>query len=265
MAEASRQIVAFGGGGFSQEAGNPLLDDFVLSLTGKERPRVCFLPTASGDADHYIVRFYNAFRDCSHPSHISLFRRERGVADIREHLLSADVIYVGGGSVISLLGTWRAHGVDAYVREAWENGTVLCGLSAGSLCWFADALTGFHGEAKRIAGLGLLPFSNTVHYDAEPHRRATFRRELLGGMAPGYAAEDGAALHFVGSELAQVVASRPNARAYRLGLGAAGERVVETRLATRYLDCDATPLPMPGSLSGDAGEPPRGTGVLTAA
>jgi peptidase E len=250
MSEARRHIVAFGGGGFSQESGNPLLDDFARSLTGKEVPRVCFMPTASGDADHYIVRFYNAFRECSRPSHVSLFRRERGVEDVREHLLSQDMIYVGGGSVISLLGTWRAHGIDEIIAEAWRAGTVLCGLSAGSLCWFAEALTGFHGDARRVEGLGLLPYSNTVHYDADPRRRGAFRRELLAGMRSGYAAEDGAALHFVGTELAQVVASRRSSRAYQLTLS--GERVTETRLATRYLDCDATPLPLPGTLDADS-------------
>jgi peptidase E len=108
--QAMRQVVAFGGGGFSQESGNPLLDVYVLGLTGVTTPRVCFLPTASGDADHYIVRFYNAFRDRTRPSHVSLFRRERGVTDIRAHLLAQDVIYVGGGSLISLLGVWRRTG-----------------------------------------------------------------------------------------------------------------------------------------------------------
>ena len=100
--DEARQIVAFGGGGFSMEAGNPLLDDYVLELAQapRERPRVCFLPTASGDADHYIVRFYRAFPgDVCEPSHISLFRRDRGAGDLREHMLAQDLIYVGGGSV----------------------------------------------------------------------------------------------------------------------------------------------------------------------
>ena len=138
MKTAPRQIVAFGGGGFSMESGNPLLDDYVLGLSGAERPRVCFLPSASGDADHYIVRFYRAFsaHRCE-ASHVSLFRREQGPEDLRGHLLSQDLIYVGGGSVVSLLGVWRAHGIDEILREAWEAGVILCGLSAGSLCWFA--------------------------------------------------------------------------------------------------------------------------------
>jgi peptidase E len=214
------QIVAFGGGGFSMEPGNRLLDDHVLALTGVERPRVCFLPTASGDADHYIVRFYRAFPSAiCEPSHVSLFRRDKGSGidcDVAAHLLAQDLIYVGGGSVVSLLGVWRAHGLDEILRACWQQGTVLCGLSAGSLCWFSEAITAFHGSPQRIEGLGLLPWSNCVHYDGEPCRRTAYLDAVLDGMAPGYAAGDGAALHFVGSELAGVVTSRPGATAYRV-------------------------------------------------
>src|SRR5262245_48579189 len=234
MEQPLRQIVAFGGGGFSMESGNPLLDEYVLGLSGAPRPRVCFLPSASGDADHYIVRFYRAFpAERCEPTHVSLFRREQGPDDLRRHLLSQDLIYVGGGSVISLLGVWRAHGIDAILREAWEAGVVLCGLSAGSLCWFAESVTGFHGAPRRVEGLGLLPFSNCVHYEPRSARRRAYHDLLRDGMRPGYAAEDGAALHFVGSELSRVVASRPESRGYRLD--ADGGRVVETRIATRFL------------------------------
>jgi dipeptidase E len=239
-----RQIIAFGGGGFSTEAGNPLLDDYVLGLAcaaGRDRPRVCFLPTASGDADHYVVRFYRQFEASRcEASHISLFRRDRGVADVRAHLLAQDLVYVGGGSVISLLGVWRAHGVDGLLREAWEAGVVLAGLSAGSLCWFAEAMSGYHGECESIDGLGLLPCSNAVHYDKEPRRRPTYHAAVLGGMRGGYAAEDGAALHFVGEELARVVNSRPDAQAYRVD--AVGDEVVELPLAATYLGAAAPQL-----------------------
>jgi dipeptidase E len=245
-----RQIVAFGGGGFSMESGNPMLDDYVLGLTGTTRPKVCFLPSASGDADHYIVRFYRAFpaSRCD-ASHISLFRREQGPADIREHLLSQDLIYVGGGSVVSMLGVWRAHGIDRVLREAWERGVVLCGLSAGSLCWFAEAVSGFHGPSRLVEGLGLLPFSNCVHYAPESERRRAYHDLLRAGMRSGYAAEDGAALHFVGTELSRVVASRAAARGYRLD--AVGDRVVEMRIATHYLgDSHAIPLvPLPEGMT----------------
>jgi len=131
------QIVAFGGGGFSMEAGNPLLDDYVLGLAEHERPKVCFVPTASGDADHYVVRFYRTFSTRCETSHVSLFRRDRGdgavEGDLEAHLLQQDVIYVGGGSVVSLLGACGAHGLVRVLKSPWQRGVVLCGLSAGSL------------------------------------------------------------------------------------------------------------------------------------
>ena len=197
--------------------GNPLLDEFVLGLTQSERPKVCFLPSASGDADHYIVRFYRAFSPAKcEPSHVSLFRRDKGAGlgcDIATHLLSQDLIYVGGGSVISLL--------------------VLCGLSAGSLCWFADAVTAFHGPPQRIPCLGLLPYSNCVHYDGEPARRASYHQFLSDGMPPGYAASDGAALHFRGESLAGVVSSRPQATA--CWVEEVGGDISEVALPVRWL------------------------------
>jgi peptidase E len=237
------QIVAFGGGGFSMEWGNPLLDDHVLALTGVPRPKVCFLPTASGDADHYVVRFYRAFpASRCEPSHISLFRRETGVGDPRAHLLQQDVIYVGGGSLVSLLGTWRAHEVDLALHEAWRSGVLLCGGSAGSLCWFSHAVSSFHeGPPRQIEGLGFLPWSNAVHYTDEPGRQSAFLDAVAGGMPPGYGVGDAAALHFVGTDLAEVVSSRPQALAryvYADGQGSASER----ELPVRYLgDTVATP------------------------
>jgi peptidase E len=254
METAPRQIVAFGGGGFSMESGNPLLDEYVLGLCRRRRPRVCFLPSASGDADHYVVRFYRAFpAERCEASHISLFRREQGPADLRAHLLAQDLIYVGGGSVVSLLGVWHAHGVDAILREAWEAGVVLCGLSAGSLCWFAEAVSGFHGAPRRVEGLGLLPFSNCVHYEPGSDRRLAYHGLLRVGMRAGYAAQDGAGLHFVGTELSRVVSSRPAACGYRLE--AAGDEVAETKLATAYL----------GGPAGGAGSPGESAGTAIAA
>jgi peptidase E len=248
-----RQIVAFGGGGFSMESGNPLLDDFVCSLTGEVRPRICFLPTASGDADHYIVRFYNAFRDTASPSHISLFRRERGVGNIREHLLAQNLIYVGGGSVVNMLAVWRAHGIDDILREAWESGIVLCGLSAGSLCWFDHAFTGYQNETSLVPGLGLLPYGNSVHFEHGATRHRQFEEYLAGtrseqppageGRTVGFGVTDGAALHFTGTELAQVVASRPEARAYRIDDRSG--KIRTTQIATRHLG-SPTQVPLVG-------------------
>jgi dipeptidase E len=237
MSNRAPQIVALGGGGFSMERDSSLLDDYVLSLTGASRPRVCFLPTASGDADHYVVRFYRRFSPTCDASHLSLFRRDQGTDgvedDLATHLLSQDLIYVGGGNMLSMLGAWRAHGLDAILRKAWRRGIVMCGPSAGSLCWFDQALSAFHGAPRIVRGLGLLPYSNCVHYDAEPERRAEYHRFVADGMRPGFAAEDGVALHFRGTDLARVVSSRRDGAAFLVEHD--GKRVREARLEVDFL------------------------------
>ena len=226
------------------ESGNPLLDDYVLGLTKAERPRVCFLPSASGDADHYIVLFYRAFsaHRCE-PTHISLFRLGTHPVPLREHLLAQDIIYVGGGSMINLLALWRAHGLDEILREAWQSGIVLAGLSAGSMCWFEWGVTKSVGAPVPARGLGFLPGSNSVHYDGEPERRPVYLEAIANGDAPaGWGVDDGAGLLFRGTRLAEVVASRPNARAYRVHAvdGAAVEEAIEPRLLKSQAHPDPT-------------------------
>jgi peptidase E len=232
----TQRIVAMGGGGFSMEPENPLLDEFVVSLARTNHPRVCFLATAAGDADNYVARFYRAFARLScRPSDLSLFARD--VADLQAFLLAQDVIYVGGGSTANLLAVWRVHGVDAILRNAWEQRVVLCGLSAGMNCWFEASVTDSLGPelAPLRDGLGLLPGSACPHYDGEPARRPTYRRLVATRQLPsGWAADDGAALVFEGQELGEVVASRPQARAYRVEADGSGE-VQERPLAARYL------------------------------
>jgi peptidase E len=231
------------------EKDGSLLDDYVLSLTDAARPRVCFLPTASGDADHYVVRFYRRFSADCDASHVSLFRRDQGTGGVEDnlatHLLGQELIYVGGGNVISMLGAWRAHGLDVILRKAWRKGVVLCGPSAGSLCWFDEALSAFHGAPRAVRGLGLLPYSNCVHYDAEPARREEYHRFVADGMRPGFAVEDGVGLHFTGRNLERAVSSRPEGRAYRVE-PAPGGRVRETELDVNYLGSRSTSPDSPG-------------------
>lgn len=232
-----RTIVAMGGGGFSMEPGNPLLDEYVLALAGKERPRVCFVPTASGDAEGYIQRFYEAFpEDRCLPAHLALFRR--AVADLRSFVLEQDVLYVGGGNTASMLAVWRAHGLDSILREAWERGVILCGLSAGSLCWFEAGVTDSFGPglASLRGLLGFLPGSNCPHYDGEPERRPAYRRLVAAGeLPPGLAAEDGVAVRFAGTEVLEIVSSRPDARAFRVERDDGGAGFRETALPVSYL------------------------------
>jgi dipeptidase E len=214
-------IVAMGGGGFSTGE-DEALDDHILELTGAERPRVCFLPTASGDSDSYIVRFYDAFGgDRARASHLPLFARHH--EDVRALLLNQDVIYVGGGNTANMLAVWRLHGVDAALRDAWEAGVVLCGLSAGSLCWFEGGVTDSFGSLRDLRdGLGLLPGTHCPHYSSESGRRSTYLLLVTEGLPGGLAADDGVALRFAGTELAEVVSARDDAHAYRVDPNGSG-------------------------------------------
>jgi dipeptidase E len=218
-----------GGGGFTAGPGDPALDELVLRLTNKPRPRVCLLPTAGGDSEAQIRRYYETYRDrLCEPTHISLFRLGRRPVPLREHLLAQDAIYVGGGSMVNLLAIWRAQGLERILHEAWRSGVVLAGLSAGSMCWFEWGVTTSSGHPAPAPGLGFLPGSNSVHHDSEPARRPVYRDAVrMEAIPPGWAVDDGAALRFRGTALAQVVTARPSAGAY--AVDAKGEHRLDTR------------------------------------
>ncbi len=229
----TRQIIALGGGGFSMEPDNPLLDRYILEQANTARPSICFLPTASGDSSQYIVNFYTAYTrlDCT-PSHITLFNR---TPDLRERLLHQDIIFVGGGNTKSMLAVWREWELPAILREAWEAGVVLAGISAGAICWFAQGITDSGAAGLAVLDcLGFLPGSCCPHFDGEAERRPAFHRFLASGeIQPGYALDDGVAIHFVGSEVQRIVSSRPDAKAYRMA--AVEGDVTEESLPTDYL------------------------------
>jgi peptidase E len=226
------------GGNEFGEPYNPLLDDHILALAreqrGRQRPNVCFVPTASGDSERYIASFYGAFARRSEATHLALFGRT--VDDLEGFLLGQDVIYVGGGNTANMLAVWRVHGVDRILDRAWTAGVLLAGMSAGSNCWFQGATTDSFGKLAALNdGLGFLPGSHSPHYDSETERRPAYRRLIAdGSLADGYAADDGAALVFRGTELHEVVTSRRAARAYRVERGPSGD-AIETELPARYL------------------------------
>jgi peptidase E len=237
-----------GGGGFAMEPENPALDRFVLELGRARRPEphICLLPTAGGDSEEQVFRFQAAFSDeeCV-PTHVSLFRLGRRPLSLARHLLEQDIVYVGGGSMLNLMVLWRAHGVDEVLREAWRRGIVLCGLSAGSMCWFEQGITTSTGQPGPAPGLGLLPGSNSVHYDGERERRPVYLDAVGAGRMPeGWGVDDGAGLLFAGTRLVEAVASRPGARAYRVARGA-DDRAVETPLPMRLLPAARDSAPPP--------------------
>jgi dipeptidase E len=230
-----RVIFAMGGGGFTMEPSNPLLDDFVLSLARASEPRILFLPTASGDTTDQINSFKARFgeRTCV-PEHVSLFRMRESKRSLREIVLEQDIVYVGGGSMRNLLAIWQAHGLDTLLVEAWRSGTVLAGLSAGAMCWFQAGVTRSSGPPEAMEGLALLEGSLTVHADGEPERLPVWLAGVRDGALPGgWALDDGVGLLFRGRQLERAVSSRPGASAQRVD-AIAGE-LVRHRLTVELL------------------------------
>ena len=195
-------------------------------------PRVCYLATACGDDQSLVATFHaNAAALGWQGSHLQLFPMPN-LADVREHLLAQDVVWVWGGSVAGLLAMWRLHGLDEILREVWQAGVVLTGVSAGSLCWHVGGTTDSFGPELRAVtnGLALLPYSNGVPHDSEPRRRPLFRSLVADGTLPdGYATDDGAGLLYRGTELVQALAEIDGAGAYRVVRGPDGT-AVETPL-----------------------------------
>jgi peptidase E len=227
-----QQIIALGGGGFSMEE-DLKLDRYVLGQSGQPRPKVCFIGTASGDSERYLVSYYAAMAqlECQ-ATHLALFDR---TANLTEKVLQQDVIFVGGGNTKSMLGVWREWGLDQILRQAYEHGVLLSGVSAGAICWFEQGLTDSYAHALvALDGLGILPGSCTPHYDGEAERRPTLHRLLQRGeMMSGLAAEDGVGLHYIDGQLAHVVSSRPTARAFQVRVEAG--QVLEVELTPDYL------------------------------
>ena len=220
------------GGGFSRDP-DPLLDDYLLGLLPGRRPRVCFLPTASGDAEVYRRNFDAALGSRCETSTLELFVRDGGAPD--EMLLAQDAVYVGGGNTANMLAIWRVHGVDRALVAAYRAGVLLGGISAGMICWFESCLTDSFGPVDVLRdGLGLLAGSACPHYDSEPERRPAYLRAVASGELPsGWALDDGAAALFVDGALVESVARRPGARLRRVTAerdGGVAETVIEARM-----------------------------------
>ena len=229
------RIVACGGALFADEAGP--LREFILAQARGPDPRVCFLPTATGDHPEAITRFYRvaAGMDCR-PSDLPLFFRE--VEDLRTFLMEQDVIWVAGGNTANALAVWRAHGVDAILREAWEAGCVMTGASAGMNCWFEASVTDSFSLKKLEGlhdGLGWLAGSACPHWDAEEMRRPVYRDLVAGGFPGGVAAEDGVGLVYSGTSFEEAVSWREDGAAWLISGAGSVDAVSEERLAARAL------------------------------
>jgi peptidase E len=201
-------IVAIGGGGFLYGPRFQELDDHALRLVGKDRPRICFLPTPCGDHPEFVERFYRAFEGRGNLSHVGLFITQGTQGSPDRHLLEQDLIYVSSGNLVSAMAVWRAHGIDRILRAAWEGGIVLTGVSAGAVCWFERSITDSAVGAstpRGEAGLGFLPGMIAAHCNVLPEREAVLGEVVRRERTSGLAVDDGVALHYRGTALETVV------------------------------------------------------------
>jgi dipeptidase E len=229
---AQGRKILIAGGGF-----NTAFIRYMAALTGKQRPSLCFLPTASADRESGILRWY---QNCApldvvpsvQESFISSYRMS---SSFEEVLLSVDGIVVSGGNTLNQQAIWRAHGIDRILREAWDRGIVLGGASAGSLCWFEEGTTDSRPkELTRMECLGFLSGSHSPHYDAEGERRPIYQRLILSGeMKPGYACDNDAGIYFEDNEVRRVVATRPTARVYYVSV--VGGRIEEREMVPELI------------------------------
>jgi len=234
-----RTILALGGHEFSRRRGNEALRDYMLALAGGPEPRICLLPTASGDPAEQIAAFRSSLGGLHcRLSHLSLFRLEHeGVGDLARHLHSQDLIYVGGGSMVNLLAIWRAHGLDRILRSCWHSGVALAGQSAGAMCWFEWGITRSPGETRLAPGLGLVPGMLSVHYHRDPDRRRGLLDAVAERAEPGYGVDDGAGILIRGERAVLAVSARDGASAWRVEPDGRGR--------AREIDLAPAPLPSP--------------------
>lgn len=229
----TKHIIAAGGDALSDIP----LHHYIFAQSQSAKPKICFLPTASGDNEGVIKHFFSLFKQyhCE-PDYLPLFHNKE--AQIRDFILKQDIILVGGGQSKSMMGVWREWGLDKHLLEAYNNGVILSGGSAGSVCWFEECITdSFAGKLAPMPALGFLLHSNCPHYRAH-ERRVAYRSAILNReIKPGYAVNDGAAIHFKDGEFLRAVNSEPNASSFYVNIDARGkeEKICSERLPSSWL------------------------------
>ncbi len=190
-----KQIIAIGGGGFGRTPGEGLIEKYILDQSEKDVPNICFIPTATGDNEAYKVNYYSTFSklDCS-PSHLDFFKR---TPDLKELILNQDVIFVGGGNTKSMLAVWKDWGLDLLLKEAYEKGVIMSGVSAGAICWFDQGITDSWAEDLKVMDcLGFIEGACCPHYDEEPQRKPSLNKFITEKVLKScYAVDGGCALH----------------------------------------------------------------------
>ena len=192
-----KQIIAIGGGGFGREIKDLKIEKYIIEQCSKQNPSVCFIPTATGDDANYIQNFYKVFNalDCN-TSHIDFFKR---TINLEEHINQQDIIFVGGGNTKSMLAVWKEWGLDSILHKAYQNGTIMSGVSAGAICWFKNGITDSWKEHQAVLPcLGFVDGNCCPHYDEEPERIPFVKQILENNMLDECLAIEGlCALHII--------------------------------------------------------------------
>jgi len=211
----SRNIIAIGGGGFGANPGQGIIEAYILKQTKKKKPKICFIPTATGDNEAYKVNFYSTFSklNCD-PTHLDFFKR---TPDLKKLILNQDAIFVGGGNTKSMLAVWRDWGLDKILRTAYRNGVVMSGVSAGAICWFHQGVTdSWSSDLKIMSCLNFIKGTCCPHYDEEPERKPAVKKFLISGKIKDvYAIDGGVALHIKDEKEFKSVVFRKDKESYR--------------------------------------------------
>ena len=211
-----KHVVAIGGGGFGRNRSSNLIEKYILSLSNNDFPRICFLPTATGDNDSYIVRFYSVFTSLNcHPSHIEFFNR---TIDIRKQIMNQDIVFVGGGNTKSMLAIWDSWGMSSVLKEAYNNGIIMSGVSAGAICWFTSGITdSWDNELRILPCLDFIRGTCCPHYDEEPARIPYVKKILLEEKLTNcISIEGGSAMHFIDGKPFKNVSFKKNKNTYNV-------------------------------------------------
>jgi aminopeptidase N len=210
----SRNIIAIGGGGFGANPGQGIIEEYILKQTKKKNPKICFIPTATGDNEAYKVNFYSTFTNLNCcPSHLDFFKR---TPDLNDLILNQDAIFVGGGNTKSMLAVWKEWGLDKILKKAYRDGIVMSGVSAGAICWFQNGITdSWASNLKIMPCLNFIKGTCCPHYDEEPERRPAVKKLLLSNKIKDvFAVDGGAALHIKDEKIFKSVVFRNKKSSY---------------------------------------------------
>ena len=210
----SRNVIAIGGGGFGANPGQGIIEEYILKQTKKKNPKICFIPTATGDNEAYKVNYYSTFTnlDCC-PSHLDFFKR---TPDLNDLILNQDAIFVGGGNTKSMLAVWKEWGLDKILKKAYKDGIVMSGVSAGAICWFQNGITdSWASNLKIMPCLNFIKGTCCPHYDEEPERRPAVKKLLLSNKIKDvFAVDGGAALHIKDEKIFKSVVFKKEKSSY---------------------------------------------------